>query len=93
MLDEYGLATVSITQVREVTERVRPSLACLVETPFGLTLGGVGDEAAHARIVANALAESGRKHEAGTIVDLGERWTVDDERERQLAVEEVPLDA
>ena len=93
MLDEHGLATVSITQVREMTERVRPSLACLVETPFGLTLGGVGDEAAHARIVASTLAEAERAHEAGTIVDLGERWTADDERERQLAVEELPRDA
>ena len=72
---------------------MRPSLACLVETPFGLTLGGVDDESAHARIVAAALAEAGRPHEAGTIVDLGERWTVDDERVRQLAVEELRSDA
>jgi len=93
VLDAHGLATVSITQVREVTERVRPSLACLVETPFGLTLGAVGDEAAHARIVAHALAEAARSHEPGTIIDLDERWTVDDERERQLAVEELPSDA
>ena len=93
MLDEHGLTTVSITQVREVTERVRPSLACLVETPFGLTLGAVGDEAAHARIAARVLAEAERPHEAGTIVDLGERWTADDERDRQLAVEELSPDA
>ena len=92
MLDEHGLATVSITQVREVTERVRPSLACLVETPFGLTLGGVGDEDAHARIIAGALAQAERSHAAGTIVDLEERWTVDDERDRQLAVEDLALE-
>jgi D-proline reductase (dithiol) PrdB len=84
VLDAHGLATVSITQVREITEIVRPSLACLVEHPFGLTLGAVGDQPAHAAIVAATLAESARPHPAGTIVDLGYRWTDDDLRERQL---------
>ena len=84
MFDDHGLATVSITQVREITQIVRPSLACLVEHPFGLTLGAVGDQHAHAAIVAATLAESTRPHPAGTIVDLGYRWTVDDLRERQL---------
>lgn len=93
MLDEHGLATVSITQVREVAAQLRPSLACLVETPFGLTLGAVGDHDAHARIVVGTLREAERPHPPGTIVDLGERWTLDDERERQLAVEDLPPDA
>ena len=92
MLDETGLATVSITQVRAVTERLRPSLACLVETPFGLTLGAVGDAEAHARIVHAALLAATGAHAAGSIVDLGERWTADD-RVRQLAVEELPGEA
>ena len=86
MLDEHGLATVSISQVREVTAQLRPSLACLVETPFGLTLGAVDDDVAHARIVSATLAEAARSHPAGTIVDLHERWTASDERDRQLAV-------
>jgi D-proline reductase (dithiol) PrdB len=84
VFDDHGLATVSITQVREITEIVRPSLACLVEHPFGLTLGAVGDQQAHAAIVAATLAEAARPHPAGTIVDLGYRWTDDDLRERQL---------
>ena len=73
--------------------QVRPSLACLVETPFGLTLGAVGDQDAHTRIVKATLIEASRPHPAGTIIDLGERWTSDDERERQLAVEDLPADA
>ncbi len=84
MFDDHGLATVSITQVREITEIVRPSLACLVEHPFGLTLGAVGDRQTHTAVVTAALAESTRPHPDGTIVDLGFRWTIDDLRERQL---------
>ena len=89
MLDEHGLATVSISQVREVTGQVNPSLACLVETPFGLTLGAVGDHTAHTRIVRRTLETAAGDHPAGTIVDLNERWTADDERERQIAVEDL----
>ena len=47
VFDEHGLATVSLTQVREISELAKLSLACLVEHPFGLTLGAVGDEATH----------------------------------------------
>ena len=84
MFDDHGLPTVSVTQVREITELVQPSLECLVEHPFGLTLGAVGDQATHAAVVAAALAEAMSPHPAGTIVDLGYRWTADDLRERQL---------
>ena len=84
ILDEHGLATVSITQVREITELVQPSLACLVEHPFGLTLGAVGDAATHRAALRASLAEAAQPHPAGTIVDLGFRWERDDLRERQL---------
>lgn len=84
VFDEHGLATVSLTQVREITELARPSLACLVEHPFGLTLGAVGDEATHRAVLRACLAEATTPHPAGTIVDLGFRWQRDDLRERQL---------
>ena len=84
VFDQHGLATVSITQVREITELVKPSLACLVEHPFGLTLGAVGDEATHRAVLRACLAEAARPHPAGTIVDLGFRWEHDDLRTRQL---------
>ena len=84
VFDQHGLATVSITQVREITELVKPSLACLVEHPFGLTLGAVGDEATHRAVLRACLAEAARPHPAGTIVDLGFHWERDDLRTRQL---------
>ena len=82
--DEHGLATVSLTQVREITGLVKPSLACLVEHPFGLTLGAVGDEATHRAVLLACLREAARPHPPGTIVELGFRWQRDDLRERQL---------
>ncbi len=84
ILDAHGLATVSITQVREISELVKPSLACLVEHPFGLTLGAERDDATHRAVLRACLAEATQPHAAGTIVDLGFEWQVDDLRERQL---------
>lgn len=84
VLDEHGLATISLTQVPEITELVKPSLACLVEHPFGLTLGAAGDEATHRAVLRACLAEATRPHPAGAIIDLGFRWPHDDLRERQL---------
>ncbi len=84
VFDQHGLATVSLTQIREITELVKPSLACLVEHPFGLTLGAVGDEATHRAVLRAGLAQAVRPHADGTIVDLGFRWERDDLRDRQL---------
>ena len=83
VFDDHGLATVSISQVREITALVKPSLACFVAHPFGLTLGAVGDKATQRRVVEGCLREVERDHPAATIVDLGFRWP-DDLRERQL---------
>ncbi len=87
LFDEHGLATVSLSQVREITELAKPSLACLVEHPFGLTLGDVGDKATQRAVLAACLREASRPHPPGTIVDLGFRWQKDDLRERQLRKE------
>ncbi len=84
IFDEHGLATVSLTLSREITELSKPSLACFVEHPFGLTLGEPGDRVTQRAIVEAALAEATRAHPAGTIVDLGFKWEKDDLRERQL---------
>lgn len=84
VFDEHGLATVSLTQVREITQLVKPSLACLVEHPFGLTLGGVGDHPTHQAVLRACLTQAWQPHAAGAIVDLGFRWEHDDLRERQL---------
>lgn len=78
------MPTVSITQVPEITAFSRPSLSCFVATPFGLSLGDVGDAATHQAIVRATLEEAYREHPAGSIVPLPFRWERDDLRARQL---------
>jgi D-proline reductase (dithiol) PrdB len=82
-LDEAGVPTVSITQVPSITRLVRPSLACFVANPFGLTLGSVGDARTHDRILRAVLAEAERPHPPGTIHPLPFRLA-GDLRARQL---------
>ena len=91
VFDEAGLATVSISLVKEITQLVKPSLACFVEHPFGLTLGEPGDKATQRAILRRCLEEVQREHAAGTIVDLGFRWERDQLREQQLA-KDTPAD-
>lgn len=79
------MPTVSITQVPEITAFSRPSLACFVAMPFGLTLGDVGDGAMHEAIVRATLEEAYGDHPAGSVVSLPFRWERDDLRARQLS--------
>jgi hypothetical protein len=78
---------VSITQVPGITAMVKPSLACFVAMPFGLTLGDVGDAAMHERIARAVLQEAEREHSPGSIVPLPFTWDRDDLRARQLRKE------
>lgn len=81
--DNRGLATISLTLVRSLTELSKPSLACYVEHPFGLPLGAVGDKAGQRRLLEAVLDESVKPHVPGTIVDLESRLQPE-LRERQL---------
>lgn len=84
VFDEAGIPTISLTQVREITEQVKPSRALYVEHPFGHTLGDVGERALQRRILLDCLEAAVDLTEPGTIQDLPYRWTKDDLRERQL---------
>ncbi len=82
-----GLATISITLVKEMTMLVKPSRALYVQHPFGLTLGDIGDAATHKAILQDCLRYAEGTLPAGTIVDLPYVWAKDDLRERQLRKE------
>jgi hypothetical protein len=56
VLEEAGLATTSISLVREHTERVKPPRALFVSFPFGHPLGKPDDPALQQRVIHAALA-------------------------------------
>lgn len=81
-----GLATISLSLVKEMTSLVKPSKALYIQHPFGLTLGDVGDAAVHEAVLKDCLHFAAEDLPAGTIVELPYAWK-DDLRERQLRKE------
>ena len=55
-IEREGIATVSITLLREVTEILKPPRALFVPRPLGYPLGSPGDAKLQHRIIAAALA-------------------------------------
>ena len=70
----------------EITALIKPSLACFVAHPFGLTLGAVDDKPTQRDVLRRCLHAATQEHPAGTILDLGLQWP-DDLRTRQLRKE------
>jgi hypothetical protein len=56
VLEEGGLATTSISMVREHTEKVKPPRALFVPYPFGRPLGQPDDPARQLQVIRAALA-------------------------------------
>ncbi|MGH7345347.1 MAG: hypothetical protein ACREK4_10565 [Candidatus Rokuibacteriota bacterium] len=54
-LEQAGVATTSISLVREHTEKVKPPRALFVPFPFGMALGRPGDRALQHRVLRAAL--------------------------------------
>jgi len=55
IIEKAGIATVSISLLREVTERVAPPRALVVDRPLGFPLGEPGDVGIQTRIIMAAL--------------------------------------
>lgn len=56
IIEKAGIPTVSITLLREVTEKVQPPRALFVPYPLGYPLGEPGDAALQRRIIMAALS-------------------------------------
>lgn len=87
MFDEFGLGTISLTTVKEITEQVKPSRAVFVEHPFGHTLGDVGDKKTQRAILVDTLHAVEQFEAPGVIHELPYKWTKNDLREKQLRKE------
>lgn len=86
VLDVFGIPTISLTLVKEMTAMVKPSKALYIQHPFGLTLGDAGDVNTHEAVMQDCLRFAAQQLPAGSIIDLPYRWK-DDLRERQLRKE------
>jgi hypothetical protein len=55
IIEKEGIPTVSVTLLREVTERVAPPRALFVNSPFGYPLGAPNDAALQTGIIMAAF--------------------------------------
>lgn len=56
IIEKAGIPTVSVTLLREITERVAPPRALFVDFPLGYPLGAPNDAALQTRIILAAFA-------------------------------------
>ncbi|TAM79708.1 MAG: hypothetical protein EPN47_18095 [Acidobacteria bacterium] len=73
MIEKSGIPTVSISLLREVTERVRPPRALVVDRPLGYPLGAPHDIDLQKRIVMAALELLAHPVQEPLLVDFTER--------------------
>ena len=90
VIEERGIPTVSISQVRGITERLRPPRALFLRWPFGHALGEPGNVLQQRRVLWEMLRDLRERprEEAGRVRDLGLRWR----RETYAAVDFHALD-
>ena len=70
IIEKSGIPSVSITLLREVTERVKPPRALVVDRPLGYPLGEPGNAALQSRILIAALGLLSRPVHEPLIVSL-----------------------
>jgi hypothetical protein len=87
IFDEQGLTTISLTTIASITSLIKPSRALLVEHPFGLTMGDVGDRETQSAVLIEMLRAAEQITQPGAIQALPFEWTKDDLRARQLRKE------
>lgn len=71
-IETAGMATISISLVRLITEKVKPPRALLVKFPLGHPLGRPFNKALQSRILLKALKSIREITKPGTIVDFAE---------------------
>ncbi|MFN2426197.1 MAG: hypothetical protein ABR587_07090 [Candidatus Binatia bacterium] len=76
-VEEAGIATLTMTVGRDITENLRPPRAVFVDYPMGNEIGTPGNVDEQRRIVRGAFAALARMPTPGTIVDLGFRLEAD----------------
>jgi D-proline reductase (dithiol) PrdB len=73
-IERAGIATIGISIVREITNKVKPPRTISLRWPFGHPLGEPFNEAQHRTILFEAFKALYAIKEPGTIIDLPYRW-------------------
>ena len=77
-IEQQGIATVSISLCRDVTEKIGVPRAVTLRFPFGHTLGPTSDDIMQIRIVKDALQLLETATAPGTVVALPYEWVADE---------------
>ena len=90
VIEEAGIATASISQVRRISERLRPPRALFLRWPFGHALGEPRNVLQQRRVLWEMMRDLRERPraEAGVVRDLALRWR----RERYEPVDFAVLD-
>ena len=73
-IEASGIPTVSISIVREYTEKIKPPRAIFLRWPFGHPLGEPGNINQQAAVLDKALEALSSIDTPGTIIEPGWRW-------------------
>jgi hypothetical protein len=73
-IESRGLVTVSISIVREYSEKIKPPRALFLRWPFGHPLGEPGNQEQQAAVLGKALRALREIERPGTIIDVGWPW-------------------
>ena len=73
-LERQGIATVGLSLLRKLTERVKPPRTYYLRYPFGHALGEAGNRDQQRQIVRDALSLLETVTVPGTIVESPYRW-------------------
>jgi D-proline reductase (dithiol) PrdB len=73
-IERAGIATVSLSIVREITEKTLPPRALFMRWPFGHALGEVGKREQQLHVLSRAFELLFEADAPGVICDSGLRW-------------------
>jgi len=74
IIEATGIPTVSISIVREYTEKVKPPRAIFLRWPFGHPLGEPGNVDQQAAVLGKAFEALYQIDRPGSIIDVNWRW-------------------
>jgi D-proline reductase (dithiol) PrdB len=74
VIEAVGIPTVSISIVREYTEKVKPPRAIFLRWPFGHPLGEPGNVDQQAAVLDKAFEALYQIDRPGSITDVNWRW-------------------